>query len=58
MMIAAIAMLALAVIGGLVQDAPSVSGTPVQQSVVSACTPTNSPTGSCAVSKPVVVRQQ
>ena len=57
MMIAALAMLALAVIGGLVQDAPSVSGTPVQQSVVSACTPSNSPTGSCAVSKPVV-RQQ
>ena len=55
MMIAVLAMMALAVIGGLVQGAP-VSGqkTTVQQSVVAACNASNGNTmaGSCTVSKP------
>ena len=55
MMIAVLAMMALAVIGGLVQGAP-VSGqkTTEQQSVVAACNASNGNTlaGSCAVSKP------
>ena len=53
MMIAVLAMMALAVIGGLVQGAP-VSGQKVQQSVVAACNASNGNTmaGSCAVSKP------
>jgi len=52
MMIAVLAMLALAMVGGLVQSAPS-SRTNVERPIVAACNSTNGSmvTGSCAVSK-------